>query len=78
MQIDLSPEQIEKLKPLFDDVVNAAKFGRGILVAQLSQGLDGVYRMTVGFLPHHKAKHLEHAGILASDPTTPTLEAPQP
>jgi hypothetical protein len=69
MQIDLTPEQIEKLQPLFDDVDNAAKFGRGILVAQLGRGLDGVYRMTVGFLPHHKAKHLENAGIRASDPT---------
>lgn len=60
MVLDLTYEQVEQLKPLFEAVVNADNLNlTGMLVAQLYLDTNtGTYRMRAGFLPHAQAKLL--------------------
>lgn len=64
MEIDLTPDQIEQLEPLFAGVSAACEMGLpGILVAQVikENDPDGRRFMRVGFLRHHQALQVVHA-----------------
>lgn len=70
LRIELTPEQVEQLQPLFDAARNAHTFGRtGMLVAQLLQDSPQRGHLLAGFLPHAKAKLLVREGIAPAQGT---------